>query len=446
MRLCWGRVQGEGENRARFGPLSLALSPMNLPSQCVHFRGLMCGKFMGARGRGLPLARLQRLLALSLLLVVIFLSGCRPTDIDTTYGRRRGLSGSGSVNGTAVLAGIFEEAGHRVTSWRRLSPKLEESQTIVWFPNDFDPPKPSQREFLEKWLANEPGRTLVYVGRDFDAEIDYWKKILRVAPVDQTIEVGRRLALAQAKYDRVRATMPSGESCNWFVMRREGPRRLATPLAGPWAAGIDSRKSELQIAGRLEELSDSDLQIWMNSDTLRGRPKYERLLVSNDDILVGRLTFEGWNDSQLIFVTNGSFLLNLPLVNHEHRKLADKLIAACGPPSKTVFLESEQGGPTVYDKEPGSNAPTGFEMFTVWPIGVILVHLTALGFLACVTLFPVFGRPRELTRHSASDFGQHVAALGELLQETADRDYAWQRLRFYQEHVRRDTGTTPTQN
>jgi hypothetical protein len=141
----------------------------------------------------------------------------------------------------------------------------------------------------------------------------------------------------------------------------------------------------------------------------------------------------------LIFVNNGSFLLNLPLVNHEHRKIANHLIAACGQPARVAFLESGKGGPAVFDKEPGANSPTGFEVFTVWPMGVILVHLTALGILACVALFPVFGRPRELSQRSSSDFGQHIEALGEMLELTGDREYAVQRLQTYHEHVRRDT-------
>jgi len=33
-----------------------------------------------------------------------------------------------------------------------------------------------------------------------------------------------------------------------------------------------------------------------------------------------------------VLVNNGSFLLNLPLVNLEHRKLAARLIGASGPP------------------------------------------------------------------------------------------------------------------
>jgi hypothetical protein len=67
-----------------------------------------------------------------------------------------------------------------------------------------------------------------------------------------------------------------------------------------------------------------------------------------------------------------------------------------------------------------------------------------LGFLACVALFPVFGHPRELSSQSSTDFGQHVEALGELLEQTGDRAYAEQRLRTYHEHVRRDSGSAPT--
>ncbi|HUG66327.1 MAG TPA: hypothetical protein VMM76_01170, partial [Pirellulaceae bacterium] len=60
------------------------------------------------------------------LAVLCFGVGCRPSDIASTYGQRRGSEGGPSVNGTAVLAGMFAEAGHRVSSWSRLSPKLEE--------------------------------------------------------------------------------------------------------------------------------------------------------------------------------------------------------------------------------------------------------------------------------------------------------------------------------
>ena len=72
---------------------------------------------------------------------------------------------------------------------------------------------------------------------------------------------------------------------------------------------------------------------------------------------------EWFDESQLIVVANGSFLLNLPLVNHEHRKLAGKLIDAVGPPGQTVvFLESFAGGPPISD-DPSGGMPTGAEIF-----------------------------------------------------------------------------------
>ena len=376
----------------------------------------------------------------ALLVVSVIVAGCKPAEIDTTYGRRRGSPGSASVNGTSVLAKMFEVAGHRVVTWRRLSPKLDQYKSIVWFPDDFAPPTAEQRNFLEKWLGAQPGRTLVYVGRDYDAAIAYWNKIQNLVPPNQAIEVARRLALAQALHDSRRAEMPNGEACDWFVMRRDATGGNATALAGPWATGITVAECELEMAGRLDVPSKKDIDQWMAQldDNLEGPPTYETLLAANDELAVGRLSFTPWNGSQIIFVINGSFLLNLPLVNHEHRKLADQLITACGSPGRVVFLESGKGGPTVYDKEPGANTPTGFEVFTVWPLGVILVHLTALGILACVTLFPVFGRPRELTQRSLSDFGQHIDALGELLEKTGDREYALQRLQTYHAHVRSD--------
>jgi hypothetical protein len=332
---------------------------------------------------------------------------------------------------------MFEQAGHRVTSWRRLSPKLEECQAIVWFPDDFSPPNLEQRQYLQQWLGDKPGRTLVYVARDYDAAISYWTAIQPLSPAEQASEVARRRALAQALHDRRRAELPNGETCDWFTMYRDKPRRKARPLSGAWSQGIDAQRAEIEMACRLEVPPSRDIDAWlMGDDTLGGRPRYERLLSSQRETLIGRITWDGAPDSQLLYVINGSFLLNMPLVNHEHRRLAHRLIASCGPPGRTVFLESGEGGPPVYDTEPNAHAPTGFEVFTVWPMGAILVHLMALGILACFALYPVFGRPRELPTHTSSDFGQHVEALGELLEQAGDSEYARQKLHAYQEHVR----------
>jgi len=365
-------------------------------------------------------------------------AGCGPADIDRTYGKRRGAEGGTSVNGTGVLAGMFEAAGHRVSTWRRLSPKLEQFDVIVWAPDSFEPPSEEEREYLEEWLWNEGGRTLVYIGRDYDAGIAYWKKVQPQAPPEQTLEVARRLATAQAEFDASRSRLPDEQACDWFTLRRGAARRQVRALEGLWSAGIDDSRLEIEWGARYDIPDAQASKAWMERrGEVGSSPKYVPLLTSESATLISRVTLPGWDESQILVVTNGSFLLNLPLVNHEHRVLAGRLIAACGAAGKRVaFLESGPDGPPILDVEPDTKAPTGFEVFTVWPIGVVAMHFVILGITACFALLPVFGRPRHLEEEPRSDFGKHVEALGELLAKTGDHQYAANRVRDYHAHVR----------
>jgi len=375
------------------------------------------------------------------LLLVTFLAGCGSQHLDDTYGKRRGALGGSSVNGTAVLADMFEQAGHRVRTWRRLSPKLEECDVIVWAPDNFQPPKREQREFLENWLSNRNDRTLVYIGRDFDAAIHYWRKVRPSAPPEQLMEVNRRLATLQAEYDAERARIPKEEHFDWFTVQGDSPRKEIRSLKGPWSEGIDATQTEIQVAARLQRPSDEETDAWYKRDDYywNGVPNYESLLSSGDDVdLVTRITISEWWGSRILVVVNGSFLLNTPLVNHEHRKLSSKLISACSPAGTTVFLESGPDGPVVFDKEPDANAPSGFEVLVKWPIGVIALHLIILGTTLCFALFPIFGRPTDRRDELRSDFGRHVDALGDLLESTQDDRYATDRVRHYHERI----GTT----
>ena len=124
----------------------------------------------------------------------------------------------------------------------------------------------------------------------------------------------------------------------------------------------------------------------------------------------------------------------MPLVNHEHRKLAGKLIDEIGPPGqKVVFLESDAGGPPIRDKDPTLGTPTGLEIFNLWPTNWILLHLAAAGVIFCFVRWPIFGRPRRLPRAAPSDFGRHITAEAELLKRSADRTYAAARLLHYRQ-------------
>jgi hypothetical protein len=139
----------------------------------------------------------------------------------------------------------------------------------------------------------------------------------------------------------------------------------------------------------------------------------------------------------VIVVTNGSFLLNLPLVNHEHRKLAGSLIDEVGVNRRVVFLEAS-GDPEVLDKEPEVSIPSGLDFLGVYPFNYILLQLAVAGMIFCFARLPIFGKPRDDQPTQLSDFGEHVSALGELLAKTGDYQFAASRLAHYQQIARGD--------
>ena len=414
------------------------------------------------------------LLALACLLPI----GCGSQSLDTTYGRRRGGNGAESINGTRVFAQMFRQAGYRVSTWTRLSPKIEDFDTIVWAPNSFTPPSEEEREYLEGWLGNEPGRTLIYIGRDYDAEVDYWNTVLPLAPPDQVMEINRRLARAQSRHSEARAKMPDEEYARWFITRRGQGRREGSELkSGPgasvddsdWVRDIDVSKTHVVFEGRLDAPLPSDVPKGESTKL----PDAEVLLAAGDAPLVTRVSESAWGDSKIIVVANGSFLLNLPLVNHEHRKIAARLVEECGEPGNAAFLESGPTGLAIFDQEPENAYATGAEVFTVWPLGLIVIHLVAAGILFCFIEFPIFGRPKarfhvaaanlasdavvgvlnivivRKTRDpstSHADFGSHISALGELLQRTGDESYAQARISHYHQHVRRESSAALADN
>jgi hypothetical protein len=207
-------------------------------------------------------------------------------------------------------------------------------------------------------------------------------------------------------------------------------------------------------------------------------PDHEVLLESGGDPLAMRVTTNAWYRGQIIVLTNGSFVLNLPLVNKEHRKLAGKLIDECEG-TNVVFIESGVGGPPIRKHEDEPKRVTGFDMLAVWPLNVVLLHTIVWLLLVCVCLYPIFGRPRRLydvtlgaasraltgtmalsvpilasvfsirfsaddddAPSSTGDFGRHLGALGEMLSLMGNHQFALDKLKYYQDHVKRESGAS----
>lgn len=386
--------------------------------------------------KNLPLTSLVNKLACQrvifygcLLLLAVSCLGCEPPGLDTTYGHRTGIYGGKSVNGTAVLSDMFDQAGHSVSSRQFLSPKLKEADVIIWFPDNFKPPTEKTRKWLNEWLK-EGGHTLIYVGRDYDSAPDYWSEVIPKMPANQQAEGKKEEVAAKQYFDTERKDLPDKEDAEWFSIDGKAKPRDVKALKGPWAKGIDATKANIKLNSRIElgeyaeallETDDGDLIVsreWWNSN-------YDE---DTDSVVDG--------DSKLIVVANGSFLLNYPLINHEHRKLAGKLIGEVPEDAKVVFLEGPD--PQIVDQEPEPEAPTGVEMFSIWPMNWILVHLGILGAFFMLARWPIFGLPRSPKREAQADFGKHVAALAELLARTRDRGFAIARLQHYRQLTKKE--------
>jgi hypothetical protein len=235
-----------------------------------------------------------------------------------------------------------------------------------------------------------------------------------------------------------RLAMPVDETIEWFTMRRDYPRQKVSRLQGSWSAGVEVAQTDIYTQGLLQIPTRQELQaLWQSATpTTYQTPDYEALLSAGPTTLACRMTKPAWGDSQLIVIVNGSFLLNLPLVNHEHRKLAEHLIQQCGPGSSVAFLESGPGDPAVSNRAspPESSHATRERV-------LLAAHWCVLGLVYCFCIYPIFGRPKTIPDNTPSEFVQHVDALGELLQRTRDQQYAQRRLEYYHMITRRDPDT-----
>jgi hypothetical protein len=387
----------------------------------------ICTAWLGG-SLALPCAAWLRLLFIMLSLVAI--TGCGGGELDSTYGQSLPRYLPTSVNGTDVLAGMFQAAGHEVVTRRMLiTSRFAKVQTVVWFPNEFSAPGEEVCEWFDQWLAEEPGRTLVYVGRGYDAEPVYWRKAAELVPQERRAPYISEQAIAELFFRRRLGDSERELECPWFKIERVTPGR-AELARGPWVDEAD-RKLEPQKA----ELDFSDWLVPVGPvRALVDTPVHP--LVWRQSVDTGR------GDSQLIVVNNGAFLLNLPLVNHEHRTLAAALVAAVTAPGEVVFLESGPGDPPI--DPPAAGSPLA-RLFGAWPLNVILLHLAALGIIFCFARWPIFGRPRLPAAETIADFGKHVAAVGRLLARSRDWAYAQSHLPENFDQAKADAAGATTQ-
>ena len=198
-------------------------------------------------------------------------------------------------------------------------------------------------------------------------------------------------------------------------------------FAEPWDENVTVR--DLRRKRMLEEAREKDCgcesedKPKIKKMSAEEREKNCRCLLSDQDgkpLLVSRdyKTEDGAVTGTWLAAANGSFLLNAQLVNPENRKLAYRLaVTLAAENRRTIFLEAGSGVFILSDQDGGGrrSEDSGWEMFKVFPLNFILLHLTAMMIFYMFYKYPIFGRPRRLFVSGGSRFSEHVRAVGRML-------------------------------
>ena len=374
---------------------------------------LAADRLAGAIGRGIgtTIAKLRVAAAVGLMCF----AGCGSEELQTAYGRRLAPGASKSINGTAVFAEMFAQRGHTVLSRSALGAWLESADCIVWFPDDFAGPTPAVRQRLSEWLYFGENRLLIYVGRDFDAGSLYFEKTLPKVETKQRQQY-EAIRNALVELHTMRRQAAEVGDYGWFELDDAPPNRAIGPLSGrrEWIEGIDQSKLEIRLGRRLAAPVGSEV-----------------LLASDGEAVISAVSLGG---SRLVLVANGSFLLNAPLVNPEHRKLASRLIDLAEPGKRrVVFLESGPGGPPLTDESESQTGRGGLGILVRPPYLWIFLSGLMLAAVFCMHYAMPFGPRRTLEDAPATDFGRHLAAVAALLKRTGNRSYAMRQLLLYRQ-------------
>jgi hypothetical protein len=421
-----------------------------------------------------------------LLIVVLIcsagLTGCSKFE-SHSYGAIESESRT-SLNGLGVHKKMWEQVGVKCLAPKRLSRRLDEIDVIVLVSQSFDPPGKAARQWLEDWLKSKAGRTLVYFGRDFNAEQLYLEKTLPTVPDEDSPLVRQRLSIVRAGELQNRLeSYTENTFCGWFYLDTQLRSEEVGSFEGPWAEDLETNDSTWPLRTRLMPPKKSyrlNPPSWItnpppptapgaiptppvaknaNKDKVISRSRWEAselnsveqwdaefknlmesqvlLRSSNNDPLVFELTnSRRIGQSKIIVVANGAPFLNGSLVDPLFGKVSEKIINKCLPARRAAILGFDDSGLQISAIGETDSRGLGVEMLVEWPLSAVTIPAALLGIVICVYLLPILGRPKQLRERSVSDFGMHVEAMGQLLRDAGDHAYAHRTIVDYFQRVR----------
>jgi hypothetical protein len=348
-------------------------------------------------------------------------TGCT-SSVDSSYGRTRGAS----VNGTGGFASVLRAEGHEVQVALRLTDELRDwADVIVRFAPTPGPPPRDEARWYTTWLNSERARRIVYVPRDYDAEFDYWSRVLDQLPSDARPRLRERVSAARDAANGWERRLPpkSKETAtpeDWFAVKPPESQpvvNVCKTLGGPWAQGVDTAVAAL-----------------VRHETLKVDAEVVLLEGDGDPLAI---TWTRYNGGRALALANGSFLLNGALANPERRRVAERVAEwatavdageagrSRALPRRVAFVE----GRSVTGEQ--ATMPSALTILGVAPFGWVTAQLLAMGFVAALARAPRLGRARPDPPSGADRPVAHPEALGALLARTGQAGEARSILETY---------------
>ena len=336
--------------------------------------------------------------------------------IKSDYGQAQDERFRQSVNGSSVFAEMFRDSGRKVYFASRISERVKKHKTIVWFPDKFGGPSREVEVELEKWLDEDPEHVLIYVGRDFDAELMYWMNARATIPANQKADLERQIQRIKGRWEGRRHQ--SFEETNWFSVVRMHDMQRVRSFQGSWSSLIVPSRTEIYTTAQ-----------WDIPNRTAYKYTTTHLLADGNtgDPIITELELNSFTGGRIIVCQNGSSLLNLPLVNPENRKIAGLLINETAHGS-VLFLDSGFGDPEIANQD--QEAMTIWSWATKKPLCYMVPHFVLLGIVFCFAYFPIFGRGKKYRAESNTDFALHLQATAQLLEHSKNRRLAEQKINY----------------
>ncbi|MEQ1904067.1 MAG: hypothetical protein ABL888_07795 [Pirellulaceae bacterium] len=343
-------------------------------------------------------------------------------QLASKYGRKSGQGYKGSVNGTQALIETIESYGYSVGVRSSISPKISRYETIFWFPDSFNGPSPRVEQRLTEWLEGKSNRTLVYVGRDYDAATEYWYDLAQSSSGNQRAIALRQWSLHRSEHlgKRQRKEL---KGCSWFSLEN-GSEGTTASLTGKLVAADTTVQPTVRTGG-----------IRLVPPTAAPPKLVNTMLSADGQPFIFEIVWP--NRSRVVVVNNGSGLLNYPY-RTSSQSITPEIVMECLPDfGDVLFLESGERDPPIVS---GDGPPTMWAWMREKPLNYILPHFIVLGIIACFAFFPILGRPRRGVRKATTSFRRHISAIGGLLKNSSDFEQAKQSIEYYKKHIKRETG------